>query len=63
MKCQICQMNEAEWSKQYINDHRPTYSLPGSHYRGFIVVKVCNECKELEQARNAKLDAVRDAAK
>ena len=43
-KCQICRKREAEWAMQYIGEDTPTFSTLGSHYRGFKVVKVCDEC-------------------
>lgn len=44
--CQICKTNEAIWAAQYIEGDEPTFSFLGSHYRGFKMVKVCDECKE-----------------
>lgn len=47
MKCQICKHADAEWSWQpWGPDESPlSFTLPGSHYRGFPVVKVCDFCK------------------
>ena len=47
-KCQLCKINEAEWAMQFIGEDKPTFSFLGSHYRGFAVTKVCDECKERE---------------
>ncbi len=48
IKCEHCKTNEAVWAMQIIpgNDGRPSFTLPGSHYRGFPVLKVCNGCRE-----------------
>ncbi len=43
-KCQECKNKEAVFAKQYIASDEPTYSTLGSHYRGFKVVKVCEDC-------------------
>ena len=51
MKCQVCKRNEAIWAMQYIGEDRPTFSTLGSHYRGFKVTKVCDECKEIEEVQ------------
>ena len=54
-RCQLCLQNEAMWAMQYVGDDKPTFTLLGSHYRGFRVVKVCDACKEKEIAiENAK---------
>jgi hypothetical protein len=54
MNCRVCKNHEAEWSWQPWGpgNERDTFTLPGSHYRGFPVVKVCSECKE--QIRQGK---------
>lgn len=49
-RCQVCKADEALWARQYIGEDTPTYTTLGSHYRGFPVVKVCDKCKEQEQA-------------
>lgn len=46
-KCQVCKQNKAAWAAQFIEENIPTFSLLGSHYRGFAVVKVCDTCKEV----------------
>jgi hypothetical protein len=48
MKCRVCKSNEAEWSWQPMGpgSDNDTFTLPGSHYRGFAVIKVCAACKE-----------------
>lgn len=47
MKCQACKEQEAAWAWQPFGpDEKPDcYTLLGSHYRGFPVIKVCNSCK------------------
>jgi len=50
-KCQECKKNEAEYAKQYIASDEPTYSTLGSHYRGFKVVKVCEDCKNASEQK------------
>ena len=45
--CEMCADREAEWAMQYVADTRPSFSRLGSHYRGFPVTAVCEECKEL----------------
>ena len=47
MKCQVCKHADAEWSWQPFGpDESPlSFALPGNHYRGFPVVKVCGFCK------------------
>ena len=47
MKCQVCKHAPAEWSWQPCGpDENPlSFSLPGNHYRGFPIVKVCDFCK------------------
>lgn len=49
MKCQVCRLNEAQYAAQKIAEEAFTFSLLGSHYRGFKVVKVCATCKEINQ--------------
>lgn len=52
MKCRICRHNEADWAWQPFGPgERPdVFTLSGSHYRGFPVIKVCQKCKEALQA-------------
>ena len=45
--CQLCQANEATCAMQFIGEARPSFSWLGSHYRGFPVTKVCDDCAEL----------------
>lgn len=48
-KCQICKQNERTWTWQPFGpDESPTgsFSVPGSHYRGFPTIGVCDDCKE-----------------
>jgi hypothetical protein len=44
-KCQNCHEHEAIWAMQFVGQDTPTYSRLGSHYRGFRVTKLCDECK------------------
>jgi hypothetical protein len=45
-KCKYCG-KEAIWACQpYGPDEDTTFALLGSHYRGFTVIPVCDECKE-----------------
>jgi hypothetical protein len=48
MNCQVCNTNNAEWAWQPFgpSDKADTFTTLGSHYRGFPVVKICDECKE-----------------
>ena len=47
IKCAICKHAEREWSWQPFGpDESPlSFTLPGSHYRGFAIVPVCGFCK------------------
>lgn len=47
MKCQACKEQEVAWAWQPFGpDEKPDcYTLLGSHYRGFPVIKVCDTCK------------------
>jgi len=49
-KCQKCKVNDAEWIVQYVSSDTPTFTLPGSHYRGFSTLLVCNSCKAAIEA-------------
>lgn len=51
MKCQCCKEQEAEWAWQPFGPGETAneYALPGSHTRGFPVVKVCDSCKRAFQ--------------
>lgn len=44
-KCQRCKVRPAVWAVQNIAGEVSVTTL-GSHYRGFPVVKVCDECKD-----------------
>jgi len=46
-KCQVCKVNQAEWAWQPFGPGESVLSFTaiGWHYRGFPVVKVCDECK------------------
>lgn len=50
-KCQLCKRDEAIWAMQYIGEDTPTFTTLGSHYRGFRVTKVCDDCKEIKEAQ------------
>jgi hypothetical protein len=50
VKCQKCQTGEALWARQELETGHPCFTLLGSHYRGWTVVKVCTACKTLEQS-------------
>lgn len=48
-KCQCCKEEEASWSWQPFGpgeDTNTAFVLPGNHYRGFPVIKVCSTCKD-----------------
>lgn len=52
MKCQCCKGQEVEWSWQPFGPGIGTevvFTLPGSHYRGYPVIKVCSDCKAIIQ--------------
>lgn len=51
-KCNICRENESSWAWQPFgpNDTPDCFALLGNHYRGFAVVKVCDDCKDKVQA-------------
>lgn len=51
-RCYFCK-GEAEWAMQYMpgDVYKPTFTLLGSHYRGFKVTKVCGACKDKVQAK------------
>ena len=50
-KCQVCKARHAVWAMQYIAEDKPTFSTLGSHYRGFHVTKICDDCKESIQEK------------
>ena len=31
---------------QYVASDKPSFTLPGSHYRGFATTRICDVCKE-----------------
>ena len=46
--CQTCNINEAIWAWHPFgpaDDDDHCFTTLGSHYRGFPIVKVCDECK------------------
>ena len=47
MNCQHCHQYSAEWAWQPFgpDDSILSFTLLGSHYRGFPVLKVCDNCK------------------
>lgn len=51
-KCKICKSRDAEWSWQPFGPGETSnlFATPGSHYRGFPVVKVCDDCKRNYQS-------------
>lgn len=52
-ECEVCRAQGAAWAWQPFGpdeDAKSAFSTLGSHYRGFPVVKVCDECKEKVQA-------------
>lgn len=56
MKCQLCKA-PALWSWQPFGpDESPlSFAVPGNHYRGFAVVKVCDECKASIESGNESI--------
>jgi len=46
-KCQVCKRNDAMLAAQKVAEDSFTFSMLGSHYRGFKVVKVCHYCANL----------------
>lgn len=48
MKCQICKHDEAIWAWQPFGpDERWSFTALGCHYRGFPVIKICDQCHDL----------------
>ena len=47
-KCSICHKNEVEYAWQPFgpDDKLSMFTLPGSHYRGFPVISVCQDCHD-----------------
>jgi len=54
--CQICKENEAIWAMQFIGEDKPMFYVLGWHIRGFRATKVCDECKEREEAKHGQDD-------
>jgi len=51
IKCQICKDEEASWAFQPFGpDEKPTFTLLGSHYHGFQIIKVGSICKNAFQS-------------
>lgn len=48
-KCQRCKTRPAVWAVQDIAGEIAV-SLLGNHYRGWRVVKLCDECKNVVQS-------------
>jgi hypothetical protein len=55
--CELCvregraKTNDAAWAWQPFGpDKQPSYTLLGSHYRGFQVIKICDEHKAITGA-------------
>ncbi len=48
-KCQICKKHEAiyAWQPDLGNGVREIFYCLGSHIRGFMVVKVCDDCRKI----------------
>ena len=46
-KCRVCKENDGTWAWQPFgpNDTPDSFTLLGSHYRGFAVIKICDNCK------------------
>jgi hypothetical protein len=62
MKCAICYKNQGDWAWQPFGpDEQDTFTLSGNHYRGFPVVKVCDECKKQVEAGESVLFRYRKA--
>ena len=55
-RCQACKKRQAIYAAQFIGEDVPTFSLLGSHYRGFKVIKVCEVCKDIN------VEGIRQAA-
>ena len=52
--CQLCKNDEAIWAYQPEGpDAEHPLVLLGNHYRGFPVVKVCDECAKVVRERLA----------
>lgn len=55
MKCQICKSQRVIWYGQAMNgaNGKLTFTAPGSHYRGFGIIKVCDSCKTENEGLSA----------
>lgn len=54
-KCQTCHRHIAQWAWQPCgpdDNIRAAFTFLGEHYRGFQVVKVCDECKDRIKSGN-----------
>ena len=51
-KCHVCQNNVAEWAWQPFgpSEDADCFTALGSHYRGFPVIKICDDCKQRYQS-------------
>jgi len=48
--CDQCKRDPAEWALQYISEGKPSFTLLGSHYRGWsIKARLCEKCKDAMQ--------------
>lgn len=58
-RCRICKENPREYSWQPFGPDEPQRSFyaPGWHYRGFIAIPVCDECKRKIQSDLTKIPA------
>lgn len=55
--CQRCKQRPAVWAVQDVAGEFTVTTL-GSHYRGFKVVKMCDECKTVVQSEQSVLTEV-----
>ncbi len=50
-KCAVCKTAEREWTWQpWGPGEGHVFTTPGSHYRGFAAIPVCDACKERIEA-------------
>ncbi len=56
-KCQICKIDKVEWAWQPFGPAEDAFlfTFLGSHYRGFAIIKVCNDCRNIIQ-KNEPID-------
>jgi hypothetical protein len=46
-KCAVCKTQERTWTWQpWGPGEGSVFTLPGSHYRGFAAIPVCDGCKQ-----------------